>query len=145
MHGNPVMDEHMDSFDTQQQQRQRKGAVDGVGRLNTSTVYSTIGRFIIHWCSIIGSLACWDCPLLLCPMNSELTSHDPWYCLFLACIMCYQALCVLCVVCNVLRGGGAWCVVRGGLFSCASSPAELWPLSNLPGRVFDGVRCTHHT
>ena len=43
-----------------QQQRQRKGAVVGVGRLNTSTydtVYSTIGRFIIHRCSIIGSLA----------------------------------------------------------------------------------------
>ena len=36
-------------------------------------------------------------------------------------------------------------MMRGGPFSCASSPAELWPLRNLPGRVFDGVSCTHHT
>ena len=35
--------------------------------------------------------------------------------------------------------------MRGGPFSCASSPAELWPLSNLPGKVFDSVCCTHHT
>ena len=36
--------------------------------------------------------------------------------------------------------------MRGGLFSSASSPAELWLLSNLPGKiVFDGVSGTHHT
>ena len=35
-------------------------------------------------------------------------------------------------------------MVRGGPFSCASSPAELlWPLINLSGRVFDGVSRTH--
>ena len=34
--------------------------------------------------------------------------------------------------------------MRGGPFSCAFSPTELWPLSNLPGRGFDGViSCTH--
>ena len=48
---------------------------------------------------------------------------------------------VLCAMCCVVR----WCVMRGGPFSCASSPAELWPLSNLPGKVFDRVNCTHHT
>ena len=33
-------------------------------------------------------------------------------------------------------------MVRGGPFSCATSPAELWPLCKLP-RVFDGVSCTY--
>ena len=70
--------------------------------------------------------------------------------------------CVLCVIRYMLPGtwylvpvcvtwyvlcvawcGGAWCVVRGDPFSCASSPAELWPSSNLTGRVFDDVSCAH--
>ena len=58
-----------------------------------------------------------------------------------AIVVCFWL--VLCVICYVLRG--ALCVMRGGSFSCASSPAELWPLSNLPGRVLDGVSCTHRT
>ena len=57
-------------------------------------------------------------------------------CYVLPGIMCYV---LLRSMCYVLRGA----VVRGS-FSCASSPAELWPLSNLPGRVFDGVSCAHH-
>ena len=64
-------------------------------------------------------------------MNSELTSHDPWdCCLLLACHVLPGTPGICYVMC---------CVVRGGPFSCASSP-----LSNLPGRVFDGVSCTHH-
>ena len=71
-------------------------------------------------------------------MNSELTSHDPFdCCLFLACVRCYQVPGMsLCYVSCVKWCGGACCVVRGVPFSCASLPAELWPLSNLPGKSF---------
>ena len=70
-------------------------------------------------------------------MDSKLTSHDPWDCwVFFACYVLPGMRYVLRVMC---------CVVRGGPFSCASSPAELWPLSNLPGRGFDGVHNIHST
>ena len=50
----------MDSFGTQQQQqRQRKVAVVGVGRLNTSTYYTVYSRQVHNpLISIIGSLVC---------------------------------------------------------------------------------------
>ena len=148
------MDGHMDSSGTQQQQqqqqRQREGAAVGVGRLNTSTYYS------LHYCrqlhNPLRSHYWFPCMLRLSvtplpQMNRELTSHDPWdCCLFLACVTCYEVLYVLmCGVLCVAWCGGAWCVVAWCPFSRASSPADLWPLSNLPGRVFDGVSSTHHT
>ena len=146
MYRNPVMDGHMDSFGTQQhqqQQRQRKGAVVGVGRLNTSTYYTLQCYRQVHNPSIfhLGSLACWDCPLLLCPRwaeSSRAIIHGIAVYFWLVLRVTRYALCVAWC-------GGGWCVLRGGPFSCASSPAELWLLSNLSGRVFDGVRCTHHT
>ena len=59
-------------------------------------------------------------------MNSELSSHDPWNSLCLDCVACYQ-VCVTWYVLCVAWCRGAGCLVRGGPFSCASSPAELWP------------------
>ena len=56
-----------------------------------------------------------------------------WY------VVCVTPEYVLCVA----WCGGASCVVRGGPFSCASSLAKLWPLSNLPGRVLDGASYKH--
>ena len=132
------------------QQRQSKGAAVGVGRLNTSTYYtavykcsSTTGGFIIHWCSVIDSLACWDCPLLLCPrwtVSSKAMIHGIVCFCFWAYIM-LPGTHVWNVTCYVMRDAvvrDAWCAVRGGPLSSAT-PAELqlWPLSNLPGgRIF---------
>ena len=61
-------------------------------------------------------------------MNSELTSHDPWDCLLLAGIMCYQ----VCVMCYVLRGAvvrDAWCMM-------VRFHALLRPLNCGPGATF---------
>ena len=52
---------------------------------------------------------------------------------------------VLCSMCYVLRGSvvrDAWRVVVR--LHVLLRPLN-WPLSNLPGRVFDGVSCTHRT
>ena len=78
--------------------------------------------------------------------RDEQWTHEPWSMALFGFGLCYvlprtSMSYVLCIMCC----GGAWCVVRGGPFPCASSPAQLWPLSNLPGRVFDGVSCTRHT
>ena len=67
----------------QQQWRQRKGAVVGVGRLNTSTSYllhslqyyrQVHNPLVFHyWFSLIWRLSVTSLP----KMKSELTSHDP--------------------------------------------------------------------
>ena len=64
-------------------------------------------------------------------VSSRAMIHGIVVCFWL--VMCYQ----VCVMCCVVR----WCAVSGGPFSCAPSPAEVWPLNNLPGRGFDGVSC----
>ena len=126
----------------QQQQQQRKGAVVGVGRLNTSTTtQSTVlhvylphslqyyrqvhNPLIFHyWFPCMLRLPVTPLP----KMNSELTSHDPWDCLLLAGIMCYQ----VCVMCYVLRGAvvrDAWCMM-------VRFHALLRPLNCGPGATF---------
>ena len=106
MYGNPVMDGHMDSFDTQQQQRQRKGADVGVGRLNTSTYHSlqyyrqVHNQLMFHyWFPCMLRLSATPLP----KMNSELTS------MIHAIVVCFWL--VLCVTCYLLRSSvvrGAW-------------------------------------
>ena len=49
----------------------------------------------------------------------------------------------MCYVLCVAWCGGDSCVVRGGPISCASSPAELWPLSNLYLVEFSMVLAVH--
>ena len=118
----------------QQQWRQRKGAVVGVGRLNTSTSYllhslqyyrQVHNPLIFHyWFPCMLRLPVTPLP----KMNSELTSHDPWDCLLLAGIMCYQ----VCVMCYVLRGAvvrDAWCMM-------VRFHALLRPLNCGPGATF---------
>ena len=100
-------------------------AAAAVRRLNTSTYSLQLLLYynrqvpnpltFHHWFLCMLRLSVTPLPKKL---NCELTSHDPCGCLFLACVTCY-----------VLR----WCVVRGGPLSCASSPSDLWPLSNLSG------------
>ena len=98
----------------QQQWRQRKGAVVGVGRLNTSTSYllhslqyyrQVHNPLVFHYWFML-RLSVTPLP----KMNCELTSHDLWdCCLFLTCVVCYQ----VCVMCCVVR----WCLMRGTWWS----------------------------
>ena len=112
------MDGHMDSFGTQQQQRSsgsvRVLLLAWANSTRLPTTQSTVYYRRVHnplmfhyWFPCMLRLYVTPLP----KMNSELTSHDPWYCcLFLACVMYYQ----VCVMCYVLRGAvviHAWCVV----------------------------------
>ena len=87
----------------QQHQRQRKGGVDNVGRLNTSTYYTLQCCMQVHnplifhyWFPCILRLSVTPLP----KMKREPTSHDPWdCCLFLACVTCYQVCVIFYVLC----------------------------------------------